>query len=333
MGYDLSRQQPPLIKWDSGQFSEYHSHNVVIGDSGWQVICYVQYRNLINYIVMLFGFLYDRVYQCRGAKTFILRHPGNKFSCMQTDLKGLDNAVVGLSRILVWTCWHSRRSNITAFQQRITCWWFIWLFYMLQIYIYILVYHNNDVILSAMASQITSSTIVCSSGYSSADQRKHQSSAALAFVQRIQWRPVNSPHKGPATRKIFPFDDVIIAFIHLVPSQIAVLYEILFKLSHFIDVIMTFVWNHVGWKNPNTSVKLLASKYKTNLVHRQYFSRSYTIRWNIKRNSYNFIQEVHLKTSFVKRRPFSVGLNASIRANKRGSLWHSVVLRDFPLSP
>ena len=38
-----------------------------------------------------------------------------------------------------------------------------------------------------------------------ADQRKHQSSASLAFVR---W-PVNSPHKGPVTRKMFPFDDVI----------------------------------------------------------------------------------------------------------------------------
>ena len=40
-------------------------------------------------------------------------------------------------------------------------------------------------------------------------QRKHQSSASLAFVRRIHRRPVNSPHKGPVTRKMFPFDDVI----------------------------------------------------------------------------------------------------------------------------
>ena len=41
-----------------------------------------------------------------------------------------------------------------------------------------------------------------------ADQRKHQSSASLAFV-RVHRSPVNSPHKGPVTRKMFPFDDVI----------------------------------------------------------------------------------------------------------------------------
>ena len=44
---------------------------------------------------------------------------------------------------------------------------------------------------------------------SGADQRKHQSSASLAFVRGIHRWPVNSPHKGPVTRKMFPFDDVI----------------------------------------------------------------------------------------------------------------------------
>ena len=36
--------------------------------------------------------------------------------------------------------------------------------------------------MGAMASQITSLTIVFSTVYSDADQRKHQSSASLAFV-------------------------------------------------------------------------------------------------------------------------------------------------------
>ena len=63
--------------------------------------------------------------------------------------------------------------------------------------------------MSAMASQITSLTIVYSIVYSGADQRKHQSSASLAFVWGIHRWPVNSPHKGPVTRNLFPFDDVI----------------------------------------------------------------------------------------------------------------------------
>ena len=69
--------------------------------------------------------------------------------------------------------------------------------------------HYHDVTMGTMASQITSLTIVNSSVYSGADQRKHQSSASLAFVRGIHRRPVNSPHKGPVTRKMFLFDDVI----------------------------------------------------------------------------------------------------------------------------
>ena len=70
-------------------------------------------------------------------------------------------------------------------------------------------YNYNDVIMGALASQITSLTIVYSGGYSGPDQRKHQSSASLAFVRGIHRRPVNSPRKGPVTRKICPFYDVI----------------------------------------------------------------------------------------------------------------------------
>ena len=43
-----------------------------------------------------------------------------------------------------------------------------------------------------------------------ADQRKHQSSASLAFGQGIHRWPANSPHKRLVTRKMFPFDDVIL---------------------------------------------------------------------------------------------------------------------------
>ena len=69
--------------------------------------------------------------------------------------------------------------------------------------------HYGDVMMGAIASQITNLTIVCSTVYSDADQRKHQSSASLAFVRGIHRWPVNSPHKWPVTRKMFPFDDVI----------------------------------------------------------------------------------------------------------------------------
>ena len=58
--------------------------------------------------------------------------------------------------------------------------------------------HYGDVIMSSTASQITSVTIVYSTFYSGAYQRKHQSSASLAFA-----------HKRPVTRKMFPFDHLI----------------------------------------------------------------------------------------------------------------------------
>ena len=72
-----------------------------------------------------------------------------------------------------------------------------------------LVSHYSNVIMGAMAYRITSPTIVYSTVYSGANKRKHESSASLAFVRGIPWWPVNSLHKGPVTRKMFPFDDVI----------------------------------------------------------------------------------------------------------------------------
>ena len=68
--------------------------------------------------------------------------------------------------------------------------------------------------MSAMASQVISLTIAYQTVYSGADQRKHQSSTSLAFVGGIHRWPVNSPHKGPVTRKMFPFDDVIMSWIY-----------------------------------------------------------------------------------------------------------------------
>ena len=61
--------------------------------------------------------------------------------------------------------------------------------------------------MSAIASQITGVSIVYSTVCSGADQRKHQSSASLAFVRGIHRWSVNSPHKGLVRRKMFPFDD------------------------------------------------------------------------------------------------------------------------------
>ena len=66
-----------------------------------------------------------------------------------------------------------------------------------------LIPHYNDVIMSAMASQITGVSSVYSTICSDEDQRKHQSSASLAFVRGIHRSPFNSPHEEPVTRKCF----------------------------------------------------------------------------------------------------------------------------------
>ena len=79
--------------------------------------------------------------------------------------------------------------------------------------------YYDDAIMGKMAPQITSLTIVYSTVYSDADQRKHQSSVSLAFVRGIHRGPVNSPHKWPATRKMSLFDDVIMCYIDLLPRS------------------------------------------------------------------------------------------------------------------
>ena len=73
----------------------------------------------------------------------------------------------------------------------------------------------NDVIMSAMASQITGVSIVCSTVCSETDQRKQQSSASPVFVRGTHRWPADSPHKGSVTRKIFPFDNVIMFIFQL----------------------------------------------------------------------------------------------------------------------
>ena len=103
----------------------------------------------------------------------------------------------------------------------------------------LLVHHYNDVIISTMVPQITSLTIVTRPFIQETDQRKHGSSAPLAFVR---W-PVNSPLKGPVTRKMFPFDDVIMCK------------ENVFARSHAFDasVYKTFIFKQFT-SLTNTSV-------------------------------------------------------------------------------
>ena len=65
-------------------------------------------------------------------------------------------------------------------------------------------------IISAVATQLTGVSIIHSTVCSGAEQRMRQSSASLVFVMGIHRWPVNSPHRGPVTRKMFPLDYAII---------------------------------------------------------------------------------------------------------------------------
>ena len=70
---------------------------------------------------------------------------------------------------------------------------------------------GNQPVTGGISSQRASKAeaFACSTICSGADQRKYQSFAPLVFVRGIHRWPVNSPHKRPVTRKMFPFDDVI----------------------------------------------------------------------------------------------------------------------------
>ena len=94
--------------------------------------------------------------------------------------------------------------------------------------------------MGAIASQITSLTIVYSNVYSDADQRKHQSSASLALVLGGHRGPGISPHKRPVTRKIFPFDDVIIA------SQVLLGHSGQFSQSTTTIKHMWYMWHQLA---------------------------------------------------------------------------------------
>ena len=68
--------------------------------------------------------------------------------------------------------------------------------------------HYDDVIMGAIASLITILTIVYSTVYSDADKKTSKLRVTGLGVGNHRGS-VNSPHKWPVTRKMFPFDDVI----------------------------------------------------------------------------------------------------------------------------
>ena len=92
--------------------------------------------------------------------------------------------------------------------------------------------------MGTMASQITSLMIVYSIVYSGADQRKHKSSVSLAFVRGIHPRSVNSPHKGPVTWNMLPFDDIIMSLKFV--SKI--------RINSILEFVQIMAWHQPGTK-------------------------------------------------------------------------------------
>ena len=79
-----------------------------------------------------------------------------------------------------------------------------------------------------------------------ADQRKYQSSTSPAFVREIHRWPVNSPQKGQVTRKMFPFDDVIM-FSYALKSEVGIC-----------EVAISIVW-HLSQQVPHLKLSVISS--------------------------------------------------------------------------
>ena len=117
------------------------------------------------------------------------------------------------------------------------------------------------------AYQITGVSIVCSTVASGADQRKHQSSASLAFVRGIHLWPVNSLHKRPVTQKMFPFDDTIMKWGRSGSNEPTIMWAGL-KLT---ETKMSSFWQHFHhwlhwklsfWQLPVQPVMKISSKWQ-----------------------------------------------------------------------
>ena len=107
--------------------------------------------------------------------------------------------------------------------------------------------------------------MICSTVCSGTDQRKHQSSASLAFVRGIHRWPVNSHHKGPVTQKMFSFDDVVM-IIHM---DSCIVWWNVFASKQFSPNLLMLVrkWIHTGLNNA-TLDKPFCGLYKMLIIVR-----------------------------------------------------------------
>ena len=112
------------------------------------------------------------------------------------------------------------------------------------------IYRYNDIIMRAMASQITCISIVYPTVCSGIDQIKHQNFTPLTSVRGIHQWLVNSPHKGPVMLKCFP----------MMASSCYDQDKILWALS--IKLFLKF-WMHVVWPAVTLSAGCMGSLWLT----------------------------------------------------------------------
>ena len=127
--------------------------------------------------------------------------------------------------------------------------------------------------MGAIASQITSLTIVYSTVYSDADQRKHQRSASLAFVRGIHRGPVNSPHKWPVMRKMFPFDDVIMTDPEPRACDKPGYFQITYKIGGRVCICVVLVPSLTDWGRDK-----MVAIFQTTFSNASYWMKLYKFR-------------------------------------------------------
>ena len=122
----------------------------------------------------------------------------------------------------------------------------------------------------------------CSTVYSGADQRKLQSSSSLAFVRGNHRWPVNSPHKWPVTREIFPFDYVIMCRDHVSEVSLRISWPTYVKCGTILQCIE--IWKYNEW-GPYGRITRWSTTEKNELLTRSKYAVSpliQSVRWQAK---------------------------------------------------
>ena len=124
--------------------------------------------------------------------------------------------------------------------------------------------HYIDVMMSAMASQITSHRSVYSTVYSGTDQSKQQCSASLVLVRGIHRWPAKSPQKGQWRRKRF----------HLITSSWLIKFDNM-RTDHFSTAIALVC---MDWFNKSTAY--MPSKNITWISSNDVVNASVSLIWS-----------------------------------------------------